>query len=70
MYIFSLFIFEILLVKIFSLKQKTKQILPANVEEIKLYFFKKTVPCSFMFLLLSCKHWNKQAGIPKDKRLQ
>ena len=35
--------FEILLVKIFCLKQKTSQILPATIEKIKFCFFKKTV---------------------------
>ena len=48
--------FEILLVRIFNLKQKTNQILPATVEKIKFCLLKKTVPCSFMFLLVSCKH--------------
>ena len=39
--------FEVLLVKIFSLKQKTNQILPATTEKIKFCLFKKTVHGSF-----------------------
>ena len=34
--------FEILFVKIFSLKQKINQILPATIEKIKFCLFKKT----------------------------
>ena len=39
--------FEILSVKIFHLKQKTNQILPATKEKIKFFLFKKTALCSF-----------------------
>ena len=39
--------FEILIVKIFSLKQKTNQILPTTTGKIKFSLFKKTTPCSF-----------------------
>ena len=40
--------FEILLVKIFSLKQKkTNQLLPATKEKIKFRLFKNTATCSF-----------------------
>ena len=39
--------FEILLVKIFSLKQKINQILPATTEKIKMFLFKKSVFGSF-----------------------
>ena len=38
--------FEILLVKIFSLKQKSRQILPATIEKIKFCLFKKITSCS------------------------
>ena len=38
---------EILLVKIFSIKQKKNQILPATIEKIKFLLFKKTVYGSF-----------------------
>ena len=34
--------YKILLVKIFSLKQKTNEILPAAIEKIKFCLFKKT----------------------------
>ena len=37
--------FEILLVKIFSLKKKTNQI-PTAIEKIKFYLFNQTVSCS------------------------
>ena len=40
--------FEILLVKIFSLKKKKNQILPATIEKIKCCLFKKTVYGSFL----------------------
>ena len=39
--------FKISLVKIFSLKQKTNQILPATIEKVKFCLFKKTASCSF-----------------------
>ena len=39
--------YEILLVKVFSLKQKTNQILPATTEKIKFCLFKKTASCLF-----------------------
>ena len=38
--------FSILLTKIFSLKQKTNQILPATIEKIRFYLFKETASCS------------------------
>ena len=46
---------QILLAKIFSLKQKINQILPATVEKVKFCLFRKIVSYSFMFLLVSCK---------------
>ena len=39
--------FKTLLVKIFSLNQKTNQIVPATVEKIKFCLFKKIVSCPF-----------------------
>ena len=39
--------FEILLIKTFSLKQKSNQILPASTEKIKFCLVKKTASCSF-----------------------
>ena len=39
--------FEILLVKIFSVKQKANQILPAAMRKIKFFLFKRTASCSF-----------------------
>ena len=39
--------FEILLVKIFSLKQKTQSNTSSNIEKIKLSLFEKTVYGSF-----------------------
>ena len=41
----------------------------ATVEKIKLYL-KKTASCSFMFLLVSRKRWNKKPRIQVDKELQ
>ena len=54
---------DILLVKLFSLKQKTIQTLPATVKRIKVCLFQKT---AFMFLhvlLVLCKRWNKQLRV-------
>ena len=53
---------QILLVKIFSLNQKTNQILQATAEKIKFSFFMKTSSYSFMFLLISCKRRKKTMG--------
>ena len=53
---------KILLVKIFSLKQKTSQILPATLEKIKFCLFKKTVWGSF-------KQWIRM-GNCKAKAIQ
>ena len=39
--------FEIFVPKIFSLKQKLDQILPAIIEKIKFWLIKKTASCSF-----------------------
>ena len=39
--------FKILLVEVFSQKQKTNQILQATIEKIKFCLFKKTFSCSF-----------------------
>ena len=39
--------FEILLVKVFSLKQKTSKILSATIKKVKFFLFKETASCSF-----------------------
>ena len=47
-----------LLVNIFGLKQKTNEILPASLEEIKFCLFKKTALCSFrLYPLQSVKKY-------------
>ena len=38
--------FEVLLVKVFSVKQKKNQIALTTIEKIKFYPFKKTASCS------------------------
>ena len=43
----------------FSLKQKTSQILPATVDKIKFYLFKKTVFDSFRQEIIMGKMQNK-----------
>ena len=40
-------IFKILIVKIFCLKKKSYQILPATIEKVKVCSFEKTAWCSF-----------------------
>ena len=49
--------FEIVLVKILSLKRKTNQIFPATLEKIKFCLFKKTVYSSFKqgITMVKCK---------------
>ena len=44
-------IFEMLLVKVFSLKQKRSQTLPNTIEKINFFLFKKTASCFSMFQL-------------------
>ena len=39
--------FEILLVKVFSLKQKISKILSATIKKVKFFLFKETASCSF-----------------------
>ena len=58
---------EILLVKIFNLKQKTSQTLPATIEKIKFCLFKKTVYGSFKQWITMGRH--KTKAIQADLRI-
>ena len=63
--------FEILLVKIFSLKQTPNKILTATIEKIKFCVPKKTALFYFRLkLLVLCKRCNEQTRVQVDKELQ
>ena len=51
-------------------KKKTNQILPATIEKFEFCLLEKTASCSFIFLLVSCKCWNKKPHDQADKELQ
>ena len=57
--------------KIFSLKHKTNQILPATIAKIKFCLIKKTASESFrLYLLVLYKHWNRYPRVQVEKGLQ
>ena len=63
--------FEILLVKLFSLKQTPNKILTAAIEKIKFCVPKETALFYFRLKLqVLCKRCNEQTRVQVDKELQ